>query len=150
MSAPPTIRAGCSRRLEIHQANFAVATRHMSCDDIGELIQMLMAEVGGLPIPLTESRYAAEAFAKRRKFSRIKGSFGREALPLSIRRFVFDRDRRTCRYCQASLDWTDYHCDHVHPVSLGGSDALTNLAAACEACNRSKAAKPLKAWLATR
>ena len=34
------------------------------------------------------------------------------------------------------------HTEHVHPVSLGGSEDWTNLGAACEFCNLSKGSDP--------
>ncbi len=49
---------------------------------------------------------------------------------------VLARDRQTCRYCGAPADTVD----HVDPVANGGTDDDTNLAAACEPCNRAKGA----------
>lgn len=146
MSAPPYIRPGATRRLELHTSNFACATCHLKAEEVGELGLMLMAEVAQLPVRKASNKLVAEAFAKRDDYRRIKGSFGRDSLPLATRRAVFDRDLATCVYCQTGLTWEIYHCDHVHPVSLGGGDELENLAASCETCNRSKGAKTLKDW----
>jgi 5-methylcytosine-specific restriction endonuclease McrA len=111
---------------------------------------MLMAEVGDMPVRPSSDELVATAFNQRRTYSRVRGSYGRINQPLSIRAQVFERDGETCRYCGAALTWQTYECDHVHPVSKGGSSDLKNLAAACEPCNRSKGAKPLKEWSGQR
>lgn len=56
---------------------------------------------------------------------------------------ILARDRFTCRYCGRSAPAVELHVDHVHPVSLGGSDHPTNLVAACVDCNSSKSGTPL-------
>jgi hypothetical protein len=63
---------------------------------------------------------------------------------MAIRRRIFGRDQRTCRYCgrkDGSLE-----CDHVIPVSRGGGHEDNNLATACLPCNRSKKDKLLSEW----
>ena len=52
---------------------------------------------------------------------------------------VFQRDDYKCRYCGAS--GVALECDHVLPVSRGGSNDKTNLVAACKKCNREKGDK---------
>ena len=64
----------------------------------------------------------------------------------NIRSLVFIRDQHTCTYC-GSKD-TPLHCDHVIPVSRGGTDELSNLTTACEKCNLSKGSKLVEEWLA--
>ncbi len=46
-----------------------------------------------------------------------------------------------CEFCHADERWqyVRFTVDHVLPVSLGGSDNLTNLTLACFHCNRRKA-----------
>lgn len=53
---------------------------------------------------------------------------------------VLIRDQCICTYC---LDAAD-QADHVIPRVRGGSDHISNLVAACSACNQSKGA--LTAW----
>lgn len=60
-------------------------------------------------------------------------SMGRQLRP-SVRRFVFDRDERICRYCGAPADCVD----HVKPVCRGGSDDPEHLVASCTPCRRSR------------
>lgn len=56
----------------------------------------------------------------------------------SVRFSVLKRDGFRCRYCGANASEQKLHVDHVKPRSLGGSDDMENLVAACEACNLGK------------
>lgn len=53
-----------------------------------------------------------------------------------VRALVLARDGRVCRYCGGYAGTVD----HVVPRALGGSDASSNLVAACRTCNRRKGA----------
>jgi len=64
-----------------------------------------------------------------------------------VRNLVKKRDNAICQYC--GKDVPDGEADHVLPLSQGGTDAMTNLAWACKACNRSKGSKPPCEWLAS-
>lgn len=61
-----------------------------------------------------------------------------------LRSAVFARDDYTCRYC--GVRGTQLECDHVMPVSRGGSNGLDNLVTACIGCNRSKRDKTPEEW----
>lgn len=61
-----------------------------------------------------------------------------------IRARIFERDDYTCQYCGARGGRLE--CDHIHPVSRGGSHDDDNLATACFRCNRSKRDKTLDEW----
>lgn len=61
-----------------------------------------------------------------------------------IRIAVFERDNFTCTYCGERGGRLE--CDHVHPLSKGGSNEMNNLTTACFKCNRSKHAKTLAEW----
>lgn len=63
----------------------------------------------------------------------------------ALRATVIERDGM-CVYCGA--DDRPLECDHVIPVAAGGLSVISNLAAACRPCNRSKGAKPVGEWLA--
>lgn len=141
------LKPGATRRLEVHTNAFRALTCRLSVENVGELMEMLMAEVMDEPIPPSACGEVNRLFAERREFSRIRGGFGRTTLPLATRKAVYERDGGVCRYCSKSLEWSDYHCDHIEPVKRGGTDDFSNLAASCRPCNLSKAAKPLKAWL---
>lgn len=63
----------------------------------------------------------------------------------NLRNLIFKRDNYTCKYCGAR--GAKLECDHVIPVSKGGSSEVENLVTACFTCNRSKRNKLLKDWL---
>ena len=63
----------------------------------------------------------------------------------ALRAEVFARDDFTCRYCGSRGGRLE--CDHVVPVSRGGSHDLSNLVTACFTCNRSKRDKTVEEWL---
>lgn len=50
---------------------------------------------------------------------------------------MFERDNHTCAYCGDVAK----ELDHITPVSRGGSDSPSNVAASCVSCNRRKAAR---------
>lgn len=56
---------------------------------------------------------------------------------------VARRARNLCEYCQAPQFYTNasFHIEHIHPVSLGGTDETENLAWCCPSCNAHKAAR---------
>lgn len=63
--------------------------------------------------------------------------------PVSVRRQVEARARQLCEYCLCPLDFsaTPYSIEHIFPVSQGGTDALANLALACQGCKGYKSSK---------
>lgn len=61
-----------------------------------------------------------------------------------IRDRVFARDDYTCKYCGAR--GVRLECDHIVPVSRGGTHDDANLNTACFECNRAKRNKPLSEW----
>lgn len=73
-----------------------------------------------------------------------------ERLPNSewerLRLTVFERDSYTCQYCGHREG--ELECDHVEPISQGGTNELGNLVTACRTCNRSKRDKQLDQWRA--
>lgn len=62
-----------------------------------------------------------------------------------LRQQVFLRDGWACVYCGKRTGTLT--CDHVLPVSRGGSSTLDNLVTACLACNTAKATKTPEEWL---
>lgn len=64
----------------------------------------------------------------------------RSKISESVRAQVRQRAGCLCEYCHASEQWqyVQFTVDHVVPLSLGGVDALENLALACFHCNRRK------------
>jgi hypothetical protein len=62
----------------------------------------------------------------------------------NLRSLVFIRDSHTCQYCGSKGG--KLHCDHVVPVSRGGTNTLDNLTTSCQHCNLSKGSKTLEEW----
>jgi hypothetical protein len=65
------------------------------------------------------------------------------ALSDTVRQQVFVRAEYRCEYCLTSrrVIGMPLVVDHVCPKTLGGSDALDNLCAACYRCNEYKGAR---------
>ena len=53
-----------------------------------------------------------------------------------LRNLVRNRDRAICYHCKKVA--SDGHCDHLIPLSRGGTDAISNLVWSCSQCNLSK------------
>lgn len=69
------------------------------------------------------------------------------SLSKKIRFEVFKRDLFACQYCGRTPPQVVLECDHINPVSKGGSNRQSNLITACFDCNRGKAANPLEVVL---
>ena len=76
----------------------------------------------------------------------IRSCSGRPSGPVwsDIRSKVFSRDNYACQYCGARGGRLE--CDHIIPVSRGGSSDPENLVTACKTCNRSKRARTPEEW----
>lgn len=140
------VRRGSSLRIEFHITNFLIRTMALSAHDMGVLQRMLIAEAVREPGLAAPNSWVQKAFDCRDEYRRIKGGFARVGLSLAKRKAVFQRDGGVCAYCESPVAWADYHCDHVEPVSKGGTDAMDNLRAACRPCNLSKKDKALSEW----
>jgi hypothetical protein len=57
---------------------------------------------------------------------------------------IFERDDFTCQYCKER--GSTLECDHVMPISRGGSSDDDNLVTACKPCNQSKRNKTPAEW----
>ena len=62
-----------------------------------------------------------------------------------LREIVERRDHYVCIYCGRFSPTGEV--DHVLPLSRGGTDAVYNLAWACQACNRSKGDRTVCEWV---
>lgn len=62
------------------------------------------------------------------------------ALSKRLRYEILRRDNHACRYCGAHAPDVPITVDHVVPTALGGTDAPSNLVAACKDCNAGKSA----------
>ena len=68
----------------------------------------------------------------------------RKQLSKKIRFEVFKRDGFTCQYCGSTPPNSVLECDHINPVSKGGTNELYNLITACFDCNRGKSNNKLE------
>ena len=68
----------------------------------------------------------------------------RKPIKQSTRTKVFERDLYRCKNCDSAINLC---VDHIHPVSKGGSNNLTNLQTLCTSCNASKGTKTMNEWL---
>ena len=80
---------------------------------------------------LSRIRRDVEAFENMNRLPAAR----RNAIPESVRMFVWQRDEGRCVKCgsQEKLEF-----DHVIPVAEGGSSTDRNVKLLCEACNRAK------------
>jgi hypothetical protein len=67
----------------------------------------------------------------------------RKSIGKKLRFDVFKRDGFTCAYCGAIPPKAILQVDHIHPVSLGGSNEIDNLITSCQPCNIGKGASSL-------
>lgn len=115
--------------------------------DAGEIAYFLHADGVGIPDIIAafdaDGLTAEGCVAEWSKYSRhcIRLPWSTWA---TIRLSVFQRDNYACRYCGASGVPLD--CDHVIPLSRGGTNDKTNLVAACKPCNCSKGDKLVSEW----
>ena len=61
----------------------------------------------------------------------------RSHIPVALDRAIRQRAGEQCEYCRAPEQFnTDpFSIEHIHPVSLGGSNDEDNLALSCLGCN---------------
>ncbi len=78
------------------------------------------------------------SFEIPRRFERLHAKEWKE-----LRTSIFERDDFTCQYCGAR--GVELECDHVEPISLGGTNEPGNLVTACKTCNRNKRIKLIQA-----
>ena len=48
------------------------------------------------------------------------------------------RDGNSCGYCGYPFEGVEVHIDHIKPMSVGGTNELSNFVLACEFCNMAK------------
>lgn len=92
---------------------------------------------------LESNRERARETVRRRR-ARLRAAETRVVTERDIRRLV-QRYNASCAYCLSPLG-SDYHIDHVMPVSLGGRNAIGNLLPSCATCNVSKSNWLLSEW----
>lgn len=66
----------------------------------------------------------------------------------ALSKSVFTRDNYTCNYCGKRGGLLE--CDHITPISKGGTNDIKNLTTSCRYCNRQKKDKSVDEFLAWR
>lgn len=118
-------------RLEMDDATFQLAKKSLLSYDIfrvctaDRLERIPMYTTGRFRFVWNEKRLPQSQWAK-------------------IRKQIFERDDYTCHYCGER--GKQLECDHVVPVSRGGSHDPDNLVTACKPCNQSKRDKTPEEW----
>ena len=87
--------------------------------------------------------------AQRRAYSNARRARKRSAEitgPVSVAVYREILESGPCVYCGAPGE----HVDHVHPLSRGGWEHVSNLVPACSSCNLSKHASLLTEWRSDR
>lgn len=79
---------------------------------------------------------ATAEMAKGKSWAGTRTYPASRSIPVGKRFLVLKRARYRCQICHRS--GVELEVDHIVPVSLGGSDGMDNLQAACLACNRGK------------
>jgi 5-methylcytosine-specific restriction endonuclease McrA len=62
-----------------------------------------------------------------------------------LREYLLEKWQRRCTYCEKGN--LPLQIEHIHPRSKGGTDRVSNLTLACEACNIAKGAKDIREFL---
>lgn len=57
------------------------------------------------------------------------------------RQHRFERARGRCEMCGTQLQVAEWQCDHLVPLSKGGTNDITNLRVLCKPCHRRKTAE---------
>ena len=55
-----------------------------------------------------------------------------------IREEMYKVYGKSCKYCKEPIKIQNMVCDHIIPISLGGSSTIKNLQLICNRCNRRK------------
>jgi 5-methylcytosine-specific restriction endonuclease McrA len=106
--------------------------------DVGGGTVLLLGLLAGLLVPglIVSARALPQLLVPRRmRCWWRRRQEHRPAIRLFLRRAVFAADHYCCCWCGAA--W-DLQIDHIRPWSLGGLNALWNLATLCGKCNRIK------------
>lgn len=131
----------CKRHCELESrpARFTCG----ACADCG---QTYTAETNGSPIRYCSTRCVRRT-AKRKRRAREHNAPGSFTYGQLITQYI--RQGQACAYCKQPTNGTP-DPEHVLPLSRGGRNDMSNLVAACRACNTDKGDLTLTEWAASR
>ena len=100
------------------------------------------AHAGRVPYISQTNRNKLSAYSHFRRSQKKKNGGRFTATQVSA---LYPAQRGRCVSCRGKLG-ESYHRDHVVPLSLGGSNDISNIQLLCEFCNLSKGAKDPIVW----
>ena len=65
-----------------------------------------------------------------------------------VREYLLNKWDRTCAYCGVTN--TPLQVEHIHPKAKGGSNRISNLCLACDACNKKKGTQDVEQFLSKK
>ena len=68
-----------------------------------------------------------------------------ELFGYEIREYLLEKWGRKCAYC--GVENTPLEIEHIHPLSRGGSNRVSNLTLACHSCNQAKGNQEIEQFL---
>nr|WP_315871111.1 HNH endonuclease [Trichocoleus desertorum] len=92
---------------------------------------------------LKDPRVKACRWKNEQKRRALKAANHHAAFTLEQLQEHFSKFNNSCAYCEKLTKLT---IDHFIPISLGGSDCLSNIVPACRGCNASKNKADPKHW----
>lgn len=95
---------------------------------------------------VTKSREQWRITGQNRKHREKEG----EGLSRGIVKTLMETQQHKCVYCPADLRETEYHLDHIKPLSKGGPHCDSNIQLLCASCNLSKFDRDHDEFLAWR
>ncbi len=90
-----------------------------------------------------ERRLTDPDWVERKRLSVRKARKKRGTYSGPSKKDLYERHGGRCHWCKSDLpaSFSDWHMDHVIPLSRGGTDSPENVVASCRKCNAIKAAK---------
>ncbi|MEO0375533.1 MAG: HNH endonuclease [Cyanobacteria bacterium P01_A01_bin.17] len=67
-----------------------------------------------------------------------RGKTPRIPIPAAVRKYVFDRDKHTCKSCGKTGKDAKLTIDHINPLAKAGTNDISNLQTLCASCNSKK------------
>lgn len=131
--------AGANAGLDIKEMRAALKELEAEGLGIQRLESVPIADIGGAKVWGSCVQFVISNYVRPLVLERLSA----EAW-IRIRTTVFERDDFTCFYCGERGGKLE--CDHIEPISKGGTNELGNLITACLKCNRAKRTKTLKEW----
>lgn len=78
---------------------------------------------------------------RARKRKELLESIGVVNEHLQYRELLLRKQSYKCYFCEAPINEASVEIDHLTPLSRGGDNSISNLAACCSSCNKAKTDK---------